>query len=1231
MPDELNNTLNASTIHTSSRRLLLDGSSTVSVMVWTMSGIVLASCGGGGGGGGPSVTAPSFARVVDGPVINAAVYFDVTGGPGGTADGKITQADRVHRDNVDANGAALYRTNARGEVEVPAEFASRLFVADVNGAIDTATNARLTGEFMSLARGGIATPLTDLINREGGESQAQRVLNQIFDPGRVSLQDVLNIDNYRIQANPQQNSTAHLVTEAALILTEIDKNKATRSSLPSQNETTERIELLRKVIADNTSDADAKFITEMVTVRVAAGHETRQGTRTDVNDNKPEIDISGQQVILNEGTITAGTDTGYRISASDLDDPHGKPNLGVSDNNFWIDDDGKLLFAQNVTVDFETPTERNITLTIIAEDTGKGGQGAPGNGTERVIIHFSNRNDNSPVIMQTDLTQETLIQGPIAAGTDTGYSFSASDPDDPDGKPVLTVSDDRFLIDEQGKLRFARNVDIDLATLTNGEIRLMIIAEDTGVGTGTQPDGTLPVTIKIVIVDTGKAEFSITFSSNQAIAPVVGTVLTATEDSPDPEVANAVYSYQWYHVGDTVLSNEDISGATNETYTLKTSDEGKQIGVRVRYDEDSLKNDGKTPAAPTGVETVITELTMAKDIQSDISDGSASALETDGIFILARFDDYTLQRQSSFVAVKADGTSIQLTGIDKNKFKLVQEGTGVVIVSTVGFDYARPTDEDRMNTYVYSLRFFDSSGSRTSSTDYTLSITDDTSDNPQTVSITRQTNAGVHSATGTVTETDNILKITSLKDAIEAFREIKSALDAVSATFASAVVDSDDPRTATITFTVSGQDDLVFTYVLSGDDVTDVILVQNGTDVSVVTVSGLDHENPADSSSPANNIYNFVETITISKLGFPSSVSREYDLTINDDPSEVSIKVYESHPLHKPIDTPFGDLTGYELTAGYGDNAFFTIDTEGKLWWKATPDYETPRDGDGNSRYEIELSNTTSGQSHQADIVVTDIGADIDPNDYSGGLFYVPRMFIRPIDFADDDLPTITKTGIPADFPQYLISGKAWKMPETGPMVITYSISAEDRNELATAVFPNDQSGLDTFYSTLESTLSMFEKVANIDFIEIEHGEEEYATYDGNPNQLVRSPIPHINLFFKSGGGSAASSGDDGARISLDYEDILTTPKQKFIILHEFGHVLGLEHPFDSTKPKHISTFDPDTHWPGNDIYTFSKDSVLSYNRSVVTLQPADIVALQFLYGEPGTNFEGVESLIVDI
>jgi hypothetical protein len=61
MPNELKNTLNASTSLALSRHLPVTGASSGSGMVWTLSGLALASCiggGGGGSGGGPAITDP---------------------------------------------------------------------------------------------------------------------------------------------------------------------------------------------------------------------------------------------------------------------------------------------------------------------------------------------------------------------------------------------------------------------------------------------------------------------------------------------------------------------------------------------------------------------------------------------------------------------------------------------------------------------------------------------------------------------------------------------------------------------------------------------------------------------------------------------------------------------------------------------------------------------------------------------------------------------------------------------------------------------------------------------------------------------------------------------------------------------------------------------------------------------------------------------------------------------
>ena len=77
----------------------------------------------------------------------------------------------------------------------------------------------------------------------------------------------------------------------------------------------------------------------------------------------------------------------------------------------------------------------------------------------------------------------------------------------------------------------------------------------------------------------------------------VGETLTAgTSDIGDEDgLANVAYSYQW--LGD----GADISGATDSSYTLADSDEGKVISLRMTFTDDAGHEESLTSAATNAV------------------------------------------------------------------------------------------------------------------------------------------------------------------------------------------------------------------------------------------------------------------------------------------------------------------------------------------------------------------------------------------------------------------------------------------------------------------------------------------------------------------------------------------------------------------------------------------------------------------------------------------------------
>ena len=931
---------------------------------------------------------------------------------------------------------------------------------------------------------------------------------------------------------------------------------------------------------------------------------------------------------INENTVTAGMKVAD-LTVTDADGaPHRLAVGGAHAGFFEIRNEDELwLMLQEGQLDYETTP----TLTVHVEVAGAN----PAARTGDITVTVNNVNDNLPMIEQLG-SQIPLNEGTFPnTPTNTGYRYRASDADG--GAPALSVSGDpqnRFAIDASGNLQIKAGATFDYENPADRAITLTITATDSGVGAGSQTADdteTVIITFREVNIDSGDADFDIAITIDGFSEAL--TVLTATEVTPDPDIDDAAvyYRYQWYHIGTgTGGADVDIAGATSKSYTIADTDEGKRIGVRVSYAEDSFQSDGITP---TGTESITAGLPTAgfrvRDIGSEIiSDHSSnprvariSAPETSDILILDQFSYFNMVDSTNPLRATSSGTGnvLELSGDDKDYFMFVlydnyatsssARDFGVFPVTRTEFDYENPADKNGDNDYHFTLSS-SNSGRLLWTADYVLTITDDNSDNfrdyPRDVTFTHTTTVGGDTASASVTETGYRLKFTSLEDAIRAYSGVDDALGA-SATFGGAVVDSANPHRAIVTFEVAGQADIVFTYELSGDDVNDVLLVQDGNDASLVTVAGLDYENPADEDGM--NTYSVVETITTASPNVPSAhrtVSKTYTLSIIDNPSDYSVEVYESQPLYRPIEIDSVDLQGYELTEGYLDNPLFTIDEDGQVWWKAVSDYEAPRDNGHDNIYEIELSRTNNGQTDrvQVNIKVKDIGiGPTSEEDYS------PRFYLYPIDIADEYLPR--------DFVQHLIIGYTWKVPETGPAIIQYSFDTDRLTEFYTRDPRriDNQHKINYFHSVLDAALLSFEQAANLKFIEVAHGEDD-------------DDAPHIALRFNIGGASSRVSYNDGKTsllLSTDHiggDKIYTADAQRTII-HELGHALGLAHPFaESGRPGVLGLF-----WPGDEDYRYSPLSVMSYNDDVIALQSADIEALQFLYGAPGTNFMGVESI----
>ena len=318
-----------------------------------------------------------------------------------------------------------------------------------------------------------------------------------------------------------------------------------------------------------------------------------------------------------------------------------------------------------------------------------------------------------------------------------------------------------------------------------------------------------------------------------------------------------------------------------------------------------------------------------------------------------------------------------------------------------------------------------------------------------------------------------------------------------------------------------------------------------------------------------------------------------------------TVAIYENHPLNKAIVDLDGDGS-FALSKGYKDNKHFKIDSDGKVWWKALADYEKPKDKGKDNIYEIKVIHTAS------DGTETEVEVEVTVQDIQRELTFTTQNDFDPVysfsynkggDLHKNAPQFEVKSLIPEDQPytHLLLTGHAFYMPKTGPLEITWSIVTEQSPSAREDAVSSDK--LDAFRAMWERAFAEYERIINIKFIEVPDTADSIGMIRIGNNQSQNNGA---SVWLESIGRGVASI--NITNVSLD----------KFsIYLHELGHVLGIDHPFETDKPG---------GWPGDKAELKTLNSIMTYNNGPQhTLTQNDINALQFLYGAPGEDGKGLE------
>ena len=247
----------------------------------------------------------------------------------------------------------------------------------------------------------------------------------------------------------------------------------------------------------------------------------------------------------------------------------------------------------------------NMTYTIAAADEGN---------TLRVVVRYTDDGGNDEEVetsgfsvpTPTDLPATAIALTATAVTTvDEGVSTRMKVADivitDDGGSPgtleLVGTNADLFEIDLPNRALYLKAGEmLDFETLTTLAVRVQLM--------GNPSVSSADLNISITNVDEGEAGFRVTSDGADINAAVEGDTLTVSLDASDPD-GDGTFTYQW------MRGNDQIAGATSNTYTIVRADEGTALTVEVTYTDAGGFSEAVTPSAvAVPVDDLATAITL---------------------------------------------------------------------------------------------------------------------------------------------------------------------------------------------------------------------------------------------------------------------------------------------------------------------------------------------------------------------------------------------------------------------------------------------------------------------------------------------------------------------------------------------------------------------------------------------------------------------------------------------
>ena len=237
-------------------------------------------------------------------------------------------------------------------------------------------------------------------------------------------------------------------------------------------------------------------------------------------------------------------------------------------------------------------------------------------------------------------------------------------------------------------------------------------------------DDAFTITVDVTAMNdpaTGKPGITGTAQVGQTLTATAGTIADV-EGVPNPFFSAAATTVQWIQVDGA--TETDISGATNETYTLATADEGKKIKVKVSFEDEDGTAEGPltSDAYPSSATVTAAPVTNNAPVFSSPS-------------VSREIAENTAAGQNVGAAVTAtdadagDTLGYTLGGTDAASFDFVESSGQIRTKTNVSYDFEAKDS--------YTVTVTASDGTATAVATVTISITDvaEPPDAPPTISV----------------------------------------------------------------------------------------------------------------------------------------------------------------------------------------------------------------------------------------------------------------------------------------------------------------------------------------------------------------------------------------------------------------------------------------------------------------------------------------------------------------